>query len=132
MVKSKIYIFVVPILAFLSCRPTPENKFERAAAEKTRKCPQVIDEYTRLDSVVYLPGANTNQYFYTLSGDAAANTTIFAANKLQMEEILKNEVANSLELKEYKDFQTTLEYIYRSGITGEELLRIRITPDMYR
>ncbi len=49
-----------------------------------------------------------------------------------MKDSMIDAVRNSLDLKEYKDFKTTIEYIYFSGSTKKELFRVSIDANMYK
>lgn len=124
---------VVLILAFLAtgCKESKEEMFGRIAREMTAKCPRAISEFTRLDSVVYLPGGNVNRYYYTLTGDADDVLSI-ETNREEMKAALTGEVANSMELKEYKEYNVTFEYIYYSDKDKTVLFRQKITPAAYK
>lgn len=130
--KKSIWIFslILPV-CLVSCRESKEKMFERAAREQTAKCPRTINEFTRLDSVVYLSGKNINQYYYTLTG-AADDAGSIRENESEMKQALKNEVINSMDLKEYKDFHTTFEYIYHSQKDQSVLWKIQLTPQAYK
>lgn len=131
MKKITIACMWVAISFFYACHSSKEQKFEKIAQEITKKCPLVINEFTRLDSVVYLSQNNINRYYYTLLG-AAADKQKLASQRSPMKSQLIKEINNSVEMKEYKDFNTTLEYIYYSDKTGDELLKLIITPQEYK
>lgn len=131
MKKVTYFALLIMVTGFTGCKESKEKMFEKAAKEITARCPRSVNEYTRLDSVVYVPGANINRYYYTLTG-AADNAETILAQKTEMESALLNEVINSLEIKDYKDYDTTLEYIYYSGKNQEILFDLKIAPGQYK
>lgn len=130
--KNRMLILsLAAFVCLISCRESKEKVFERVAVQMTKKCPLVINEFTRLDSVIYLPNGNINQYYYTLLGNADDAQSI-EANRGKMESVLINEISNSLDMREYKEYHTTMEYIYYSDKNQSELLRLKITPEQYK
>lgn len=119
------------LFIFSSCQESKEKAFERLAKEYTAKCPIELSEGIRVDSMKYDPKTNTNTNFYTLSGGIDSPDSI-QKNKQYMERSMIAAVKNSLDLKDYKDFNTTIEYIYFSGTTKKELYRIAIGPGLYK
>ncbi len=81
--------------------------------------------------MVYDSKTNTNSNYYTISGNIDNQDSI-QKNKQYMESSMIAAVRNSLDLKEYKDFNTTIEYIYFSERSKKELLRIAISPRLYK
>lgn len=126
MKKNSLLLFIL-VIGMYACQEPKEKAFERVAREMTEKCPIAFSEYIRLDSVIYLPSKNVNRYYYTLMGE---RDNIQALDG--QEENLKNEVRNSVELKEYKDFNTTIAYTYYSESSGSELMTITIKPEDYK
>lgn len=131
MKKLSSAVFLIGAFLLAGCKESKEKIFGRVARELTAKCPRAIDEFTRLDSVVYLPAGNVNRYYYTLTGDADDASAI-EANRTEMEAALTGEVANSMELKEYKVYDVTFEYIYYSGKDQTILFEHTITPEQYK
>lgn len=115
------------VLLFSSCQESKKQKFERKAKEWTKECPIPYTTNVQLDSVVYLPDKNINQYYYTVSGEMDDANTIRNSAK-----DIVGEVSNSVELKEYKDFNTSIEYIYRSAQNGDILYKVMVTPEDYK
>ncbi len=119
------------LLTFYSCQEPREKTFEKLAKEYTAKCPVTIGEGIRIDSMIYNPKTNTNSNYYTLSGRIDSPDSI-QKKKQYMKDSMVDAVRNSLDLKEYKDFKTTIEYIYFSGSTKKELFRVSIDANMYK
>lgn len=126
---SSAFVLILVFLA-MGCKESKEKMFGRIAREMTAKCPRAINEFTRLDSVVYLPDGNINRYYYTLTGDAD-NALSIEANRKEMEAALTGEVVNSMDLKEYKEYHVTIEYIYFSDKEKTVLFQQKITPAEY-
>jgi len=119
------------LLLFNSCQEPREKTFEKLAKEYTAKCPVTIGEGIRIDSMIYNPKTNTNSNYYTLSGRIDSPDSI-QKKKQYMKDSMIDAVRNSLDLKEYKDFKTTIEYIYFSESTKKELFRVSIDANMYK
>lgn len=130
MKKVGIVLLLVLSICLCACHHTKEQRFEKIARELTNKCPLAINEFTRLDSVVYDSQNNINQYYYTLLGVADSQEKMITQES-EMKTRLIREIDNSVEMKEYKDFNTTLEYIYYSEKDGHVLLKITLTPKEY-
>jgi len=119
------------LLIFNSCQESREKTFEKLAKEYTAKCPVTIGEGIRIDSMIYNPKTNTNSNYYTLSGRIDSPDSI-QKKEQYMKDSMIDAVRNSLDLKEYKDFKTTIEYIYFSERTKKELFRVSIDANMYK
>jgi len=129
MKKIIIPLFIASLL-LVSCQESKPKLFERLAKEQTQKCPVVISEGIILDSIVYKSAENINQYYYKLTGIMDDKEKI-RDNKEVVKESLIQDARNTLELKAYKDYNTTLEYIYRSQKDGTEILKVTITSAQY-
>lgn len=129
---KKIILFAAGIsFFFFSCQESREKTFERLAREYTAKCPISMAQGIRIDSMKYNPKTNTNSNYYTLSGNIDSPDSI-QKNRQYMESSMIAAVRNSVDLKEYKDFNTTIEYVYYSDKTKKELYRIAIGPKLYK
>lgn len=113
-----------------SCQESKEKTFERMAKEFTAKCPQQLGDGVQIDSMKYYKESNTNSYYYTLSGTSDSQDSIIK-KRSSMESAMIAAVRSSVELKDYKDFKTTIEYIYFSNKTKKELLRISVDAKLY-
>lgn len=119
------------LFALTSCQQAKQKVFELASDEVNKQCPITVDEMTRMDSTSYSGADNTFSYFYTLTG-VADDPAMKEPMKAQLEETLPETIKNTEEMKVYRDADVTVEYIYLSSKTQEELLRIKVTPDMYK
>lgn len=130
MMKKTILLSVTIGIILSACQESRENKFERLAKEYTAKCPQEVGEGVRIDSMKYNKKSNTNSYYYTLSGTIDSADSI-AKKRGTMESAMIEAVRGSVELKEYKDFKTTIDYVYFSDKTKKELLHISVNAKLY-
>lgn len=132
MKKIFFALSIITFVTVLSCKQAsmPEV-FKRYAEEQTQKCPVVIEKFIVLDSVIYSINRNTNSYYYTLSGEFDDTSYIDSNQNELAAEIIKG-VQNSTDLKIYKDFNVSFEYIYHSESTKNEILKIEVSPDMYQ
>lgn len=129
---KKIVLFTAGILLILSsCQESREKSFERLAKEYTAKCPVILGSGIRVDSMKYDSKTNTNSNYYTLYGAIDSPDSI-QKNRQYMESSMIAAVRNSIDLKEYKDFNTTIEYVYFSDKSKKELFRIAIAPRLYK
>jgi len=129
---KKWFVFLVLTLFICSsCKESKKERFQRVAKEYSKRCPVRVDENTRMDSMLYIPEQNINRYYYTLMGVSASQDSINKKRKT-IEENLIFAVKNSIGLKEYKDYNTIIEYVFYSEKDSSELLKISVTPNRYK
>jgi hypothetical protein len=109
--------------------PSFDKVMMQAASEINKSCPIMVDQYTRLDNAVAMPG-NTLQYNYTLVNITKDQVNIDTVKKYIEPRIINN-VKTSPELKVYRDNKTTMVYNY-SDKNGIFVLKFSVTPDMYK
>lgn len=102
---------------------------ETAVSEVNKKCPMMVDQYTRLDSASVVPD-NSMQYNYTLINTELGEVNQDTVKKYVFPEIIKN-VKTSPELKVFRDLKTTFIYSYRDK-NGLAILKFPVTPEMYQ
>ncbi len=107
-----------------------EESFAKAARELTKQCPQKIDEYTSLDSLVYNRGTSSYHYFYSLRG-VNEDATKMMIDRSSFAEEIKNGIVNSVEMKPQKEAGLTFVYHYYSGTSHQELGKVVVMPDEY-
>lgn len=122
MKRTILYTFITA-LCLTACHEPKKDAFERLAKDFTTKCPQQVAENIRIDSMIYNKLSNTNSYYYTLSGSMDCADSI-TKKRPSMENAMIAAVRGSVDLKEYKDYKTTIEYIYFSEKSKKELLHI--------
>lgn len=129
--KKYTLLIAILILTITSCQESKNKAFERAAEEYTKYCPREIDSFTQIDSMVYNSHSNTNTYYYTITGDADNSDSIRNIIDAQREMIIEG-IISSIDLKPYKDFGTTFEFIYSSRKVPSMHFSIRVSPDIYQ
>lgn len=128
LISFTLIIWVLPIV--LSCSPSKEKTFEKEAEEQNRLYPMMIDPYTRIDSVRYTASENIFRYCYTLIGEAD-NADVVIERREELKKQLPVTIKSAPGLAIHRKHGVIMEYIYFSESSGNELLRIRITPEMY-
>ncbi len=109
-----------------------EERCAREAREYTeRQCPRRTDRYTLMDSLTYDDRSRTLNYYYTLEGALDDDTTMDTQACESLKDILRKNVANSVELKAYKEKGISFSYCYYSRASGKVRFHVRFTPEDY-
>jgi hypothetical protein len=116
------------IKQFVFAPPSFDKVMMKAASEMNESCPIMVDQNTRLDNAVALPG-NILQYNYTLVSWIRDSIDIAAFNEYMFPMILNN-IKTNPELKVYRDNKTTMAYSYKD-MNGEFISKISITAHQY-
>lgn len=98
------------------------------ASEINKACPVMIDQETRLDNAIALPG-NVFQYNYTLVNMEKSEVNLDTVKKYVEPGLIDN-VKTNPDLKIFRDNKVTMAYDYKDR-NGEFVLRISVTPDLY-
>ena len=121
--------------AFTSCQERKADFFEREAREYTEKnCPQMLDKYTILDSVVYVrekDGPGDLVQYYTLNLNEEARNELM--NQLgELAEMNLTAVRNSIVFAKHKEEGVSFTYIYHDATTGEKIVEYHFTKKDYQ
>jgi hypothetical protein len=110
-------------------KPGYNKAMMETASEINKSCPIMIDNATRLDNAVALPG-NIFQYNYTLVNLIKDSVNI---NELKnyLEPTIINYVKSNPEMKAMRENKTTINYYYKDN-TGIYLFTISIKPEQYK
>lgn len=115
------------LLAFSQCGNTVDEELKKTAEFANKRCPQAVDNFTRLDSVNAIPG-ETYRFNYTVS-----HLTIADAESVK--NVLKPELIKNIQIdpsmKFFRENNVTLEYYYRDEVKSD-LFNIIITPSEYK
>lgn len=145
--KKLLIIPLVAVIAMASCKHESfDERCAREAREFTMKqCPQQIDKDLILDSMVYSGNEKTGKdrcfsYYYTFKGmqDSLLNKMITeypdtARRRLDdFKKSLLNSLANSVQMKPYKDKGFDFEYVYYSTKKKGVILQFRFTKADYQ
>jgi len=108
--------------------PSFDKALMKTAGELNKSCPVMVDQVTRLDNAIAMPG-KVFQYNYTLisiskdSIDAKAFEDAMLPN-------LTNNIKSNPDLKDFRDNKVTMAYAYKDK-NQVHIVTIRITPEMY-
>ena len=108
--------------------PSFDKAMMEAASELNKTCPIMVDQDTRLDNAVALPG-NIFQYNYTLVNYEKSEVNIDTVKKY-IEPGLINSVKTNPDLEIQRMNKVTMAYNYRDK-NGVFVLKISVTPDLY-
>jgi hypothetical protein len=108
--------------------PSFDKALMEVANEINKNCPITLDQDTRLDNVLALPG-NEFQYTYTLVNMEKSQTDVEELRKYLEPKIVSN-VKTSPDLKNFREHKTTLVYNYVDK-NRAFILKITVTPDIY-
>jgi ADP-ribose pyrophosphatase YjhB (NUDIX family) len=116
-----------------SCQfETFEERCQREAMEYTEKqCPRRMDDYTVMDSVTFDMAQRILTYHYTIEGDLDNDTVLTPQAIAHFQEILGEEVKNSVELKHQKEEGVTFRYTYHSKTTGKQRFNVVYDKEFY-
>lgn len=109
-----------------------DERCAREAREYTEKqCPQRMDICTIMDSLTYDQSTHTLTYYYTLEGELDTDSMMNKENCGKIEDLLRKNVINSVNLKTYKEHGINFSYCYYSKATGKVRFQTCFTPDDY-
>lgn len=121
MKRNLLLTLLLTLFVISSCsKMTQEERFKKVAELENLKCPKQLSYNTRYDSTHYDTQNNCVSYYYTLSGKAD-NPEKYNKNYNTFRKALEENVINSIEMKAYIDYKTTIKYIYYSDSTKKVL-----------
>ncbi|MBE2289993.1 MAG: hypothetical protein IAE95_10585 [Chitinophagaceae bacterium] len=109
--------------------PSFEKALVAAANEMNKMCPMMVDQSTRLDNTMVMPG-NAFQYNYTIIDVEKAEVKLDTVRKY-LEPVIIANVKNNSDMKLQREHKTTLIYKYKDK-NGLEIYTLKVTPDMYQ
>lgn len=110
-------------------KPSIDKVMLDVAVQMNESCPMMVDDETRLDNVVAMPG-NIFQYNYTLIHVEKATADIDELTSF-LQTSITNDVKTNPDLQIYRDNQTTMTYNYRDK-NGKSLTVISVVPEDYK
>lgn len=134
-VRKSLLLLSVVTFSLFSCQEKKPDYFEREAREYTEKhCPEQMDAFTRLDSLVFEKGTNgevgTLHSYYTLSLSEEIRKEVM--NKLgELGDMNLKIIRNSVILAKHKEAGATFHYIYHDEETGEKIAEYTFAPKDY-
>jgi hypothetical protein len=116
-------------IADLFRKPAFEKALMESASEINKSCPIMVDNATRLDNAIALPG-KIFQYNYTLVSMVKDSINIDDL-KNYLEPVITNQVKTNPDMKGFRDNKTTVNYYYKDK-TGVYLFTISVKPEQYQ
>ena len=128
-------VFLFAVLAFSSCQEKKADFFEREAKAYTEKhCPQQLDEFTRVDSVVYVKNdeAGELRFYYSVTFKEDTLRTLMMDHLGELGDSHLKSVRNSVFYSKQKEAGVTFTYIYHDAVRGDKFAEYHFAPDDYR
>lgn len=123
-----IIITMASVFALSGCNNhrSPARKFIQLAEKTNQSCPTRINETITLDSTRYNDKSNTVSYFYSVTGELD-NPAYMNARYATFKQALQDAIDNSVDMEEYRNYGTTIRYIYFSGTDKKQLAEFTFT-----
>ena len=117
------YILLLSLCFLCSCQEKRQDRFVREAKEYTiTYCPQRLDNFTVLDSMVFEPQGEAGdlQQYYSLTLTEEQRSELM--NQLgEMGDQNLKVVRNSVLFSKYRDAGASFTYIYHDVATGDKI-----------
>ncbi|QES87547.1 hypothetical protein [Rhizosphaericola mali] len=127
--KLKILSLGAVLFSIVSCQTNFDEQLQADAKTLQKKCPVMMDDITRWDSVSVLPG-NTFRYSYTIV--TSEKKDIDSSNLVKsLEPSFINQVKTEPSLARYRENNVTMSYSYKDK-NGQSIATINISPKMYK
>jgi hypothetical protein len=110
-------------------KPIYDKALMEYANEINKNCPFMVDNATRLDNTIALPG-NTFQYNYTVLTLVRDSVNVDELKKV-IEPNIVNSVKTNPDMKTIRDHKTNINYYYKDR-KGVFLFTISVSPDKYQ
>lgn len=123
MKRETIIIAALGFLTLAGCNNNHHSqvrKFKQTAEKTNRSCPTRMNETITLDSTRYDEKDNAVSYFYSVTGELD-NAIYMNTHYATFKQALQDAVDNSVEMEEYRKFNTSIHYIYYSGSNKKQL-----------
>lgn len=133
-VRVHYILLFIGALIFSSCQEKLQDRFVREAREYTAtQCPLPHDDFTVLDSLVFVPKGEAGdlRIFFSVILDEEQRE-VFMSKGEELRDIDKKVVRNSVQFSKYKEAGVTFVYIYHDKATGKKLTEIRIDKNDYK
>jgi len=129
MIGAGVTIIALALMQyFFSQSPSVDEMMVKAASEFNKTCPMMVDQITRMDNAVALPG-RVFQYNFTMINMDVASIEIEELKK-NLEPVIINTVKTNPELKLFRDKEITMVYYYRDS-NGNYMFKISVGPNQY-
>lgn len=131
-IRNLAFLFVT--VCMFSCgRDSIDDRLSRQSREYTmRHCPERMDDYTMLDSMVYVAEGRILNYYYLLQDSNVTDDGQRLRLKAFLEEIHLENLKQNLAFHDLKEHNVCFRYHYSSSSTKEEIMLIELTPNDYK
>jgi hypothetical protein len=129
MIGAGVTIIALALMQyFFSQSPSVDEMMVKAASEFNKNCPLMVDQLTRIDNVVALPGKKF-QFNETIM---SLDTTSIGLEEIKknLEPQIINNVKTNPGLKLFRDKKITMIHYYKD-INGNFLFTISVGPEQY-
>lgn len=114
-------------------RDSVDDRFWRQCRDYTRKyCPLRMDEYTMLDSLVYVREERCMNYYYLLEDSNVTDARQRVRLKEFLEGRLLSDLKNNTAFRELRENDISFRYHYRSSSGKEEVMMMEFGPNDYK
>ena len=111
--KKEILLSALLIATLAACTGKgPARKFKETAER--------LNETITIDSTLYNEKDNTVSYYYTVTGELD-DPQFMNNNYATYKKALQEAIDNSVEMEEYRKFESKIKYIYYSGSNKKKL-----------
>lgn len=121
-------LFLTTLAFFSSCSKTPEETLKNIAQNAQKICPQIIDEYTSLTSVEYIPDRKLQYTYLAKTGLSDSEKEILATG---MKKVLLDVLKKQPELEFYQTHDVSFEHIFNDK-NNETVVHVKIEPTDYK
>lgn len=127
--KRLLLLLIATALLCAGCRNNFDRNMEAEAEEYTRKhCPERLDNFTTLDSMVYDRESHTLWQHLTVEEQAAE---LLKGHTAELKALLVENLKNDAKWKACKDKESNFGYIYTSHSGQRPICRIVLTAADY-
>lgn len=131
-------IRILLLLSVMACmsacnRDSVDDRIWRQCKDYTRKyCPSRMDEYTMLDSLVYVREERCMNYYYLLEDSNVTD----ARKRMRLKEFLEgrllSDLKNNTAFRELRENDVSFRYHYRSSSGKGEVMLMEFGPNDYK
>jgi hypothetical protein len=119
---------ILGIRKWSPAKPTVEKQLTVLANEVNKNCPVMVDQGTRFDNVILMPG-NIYQFRYTLINNGRENIDTERLKTYVLPNVIEN-IRTSPELKYHRENKVTFSYFYKD-MRGDYVTDFSVSPADY-
>ncbi len=123
------FVSAYAVQYFFFPKPTFDETMMQVASELNKTCPIMVDNETRLDNAIALPG-NIFQYNYTLINMDKERIFIDEIKKYLEPQLVRN-ISTNPDFKSFRENKVTMSFNYVDK-NGAFVIKINVTPDKYQ